>query len=66
MPSVRSNGKALFDDAQLLALSGSAAVLAEKPQDVPYDLPTTVISEEFDAAIWLADWLTSDPSGLTA
>jgi hypothetical protein len=40
--------------------------LTEKPRHVPYGLPITILSEEFDAATWLTDWLMSDPSGLAA
>jgi GT2 family glycosyltransferase len=64
MPSVRSNGKTLFDDAQLLALSGSAAVLTEDPERGLS--PATALTDEFNAASWLAGWLTSNPTGLAA
>lgn len=66
VPSVRSEAKVLLDDRQLLAMSGSAVVLTEAPDSTPPTAPLILLSDEFNAAIWLADWLTSDQSGLAA
>jgi len=66
VPTLRSDAKVLLDDRQLLDLSGSAIVLAEEPEGIPATAPVIRLSDEFNAARWLADWVTSNPSGLAA
>jgi hypothetical protein len=66
VPAIRSDAKVLLDDRQLLELSGSAIVLTEEPEGTPATAPVIMLSDEFNAATWLADWVTSNPSGLAA
>ncbi|MGB9988663.1 glycosyltransferase family 2 protein [Pseudoduganella rhizocola] len=64
--AVRPDAKVLLDDRQLLELTGNAVVLSEEPGNTPATAPMVMLSDEFDATTWLADWVTSNPTGLAA
>lgn len=66
VPALQGDALALLDDIRLLQIAGCRAVLTDDPAGLPSKLRPVLLDAKFNAAHWLADWLTRNAGAKAA